>query len=307
MSIIFYGVEGHYVNVTAKCLELAQNSDYIEIPKTDFERCALFGDPAYERFKHILVINDGKFAYFDIGMILRLPKSDISTRGLQKQRVNVNIADEKERLADLHSRVVMAYGNIREEFEEQLMAVKFIQPHYKVLELGSNVGRNSVLISSILDDDQNLVTLESDPSSVKHLYVNKILNNLQFNIENAALAKQQLIQSGWNTIPSNEILPGYYRVNSITLQQIEDKYKFEFDVLVADCEGALFYILQDFPELLKKSFKYLLVENDYYKFEHKQFVDKCFKENGFERVYFRPGGFGDCKEFFWEAWQRVEK
>ena len=41
------------------------------------------------------------------------------------------------------------------------MAVQFIHPRAKVLELGGNVGRNSCLIGRLLNDSSELVVLVS--------------------------------------------------------------------------------------------------------------------------------------------------
>ena len=43
--------------------------------------------------------------------------------------------------------------------------------------------------------------------------------------------------------------------------ETEDKYNVDFDTLVADCEGALCYILKEEPEFLE-SFKLIIIEND---------------------------------------------
>jgi hypothetical protein len=55
------------------------------------------------------------------------------------------------------------------------------------------------------------------------------------------------------------------------------KYNIDFDTLVLDCEGAFYYILNDFPEILE-NIKTIFVENDYNDIEHKNFVDLKLKE-----------------------------
>ena len=39
---------------------------------------------------------------------------------------------------------------------------------------------------------------------------------------------------------SDELLPGYKPVNTITLEELNNKYNIEFDTLVLDCEGAFY-------------------------------------------------------------------
>ena len=62
-----------------------------------------------------------------------------------------------------------------------------------------------------------------------------------------------------------------------------------FNVLVADCEGALYSILRDEPEFLN-SFETILIENDFTDIKHKEFVDIEFKRYKFKRVYTLAGG-----------------
>lgn len=308
MSVILYGIGDNYINVTKKCVDASKNKDFIEIPRTDIERAAIFGDPLLGTVKKIMLLHPyGARYYFDQGMVLKLAKNELSTNATKKPVINFNISIPADRLADVQNRITMDYGFIREEGVEQLMSVMFIRPHDQVLELGSNVGRNSIVIASILDNDRNLVTLESAPETVKKLQWNKMLNYMNFNVENAALTKQKLIQNPntWQTTPSDDVPEGFYQVSSITVDQLYDKYKLDFTVLVADCEGSLYYILQEFPEILQKNIKTLIVENDYHEFSHKEFVDQQFQKNGFHRVFFQGGGWGPCADFFWEVWQKV--
>ena len=73
-----------------------------------------------------------------------------------------------------------------------------------------------------------------------------------------------------------------------------------FDTLVVDCEGALYYILKEEPEFLN-GFKTIIIENDFIDITHKEFVDEEFKRYDFRNVYSIPGGFGPCYNFFYQA------
>lgn len=308
MSQIHYGVENRYMNITEKCIFLAGDNDYVEIPASDVERGKLYGDPVENVVKHILLVtNTDQKQRFDAGMILRVRKNTLAqVDRTRKVRINTEIANFSTRLIDVQSRLRFLNGDITQEGVEQLMSVMFIQPGDKVLELGSNIGRNTLIISAILDDESNLVTLETDASNVAKLLLNKSANNMKFNVENAALTIQPLIQAenSWQTIPSATILPGHFRVNSVSFAELQAKYKIQFDVLVADCEGALYYILQEFPELLHAPMRLIVMENDYHNIEHKLFVDNCLKSQNFHRVWFQAGGWGPCSDRFWEVWQK---
>lgn len=207
------------------------------------------------------------------------------------------------KLKDIHSKLKIKHGNFNSENPEQKMAVANILGHEKVLEIGGNIGRNSMVISSLLNDSSNLVVLETDPVIANQLNDNKSLNNLKFHIENSALSNRKLIQKGWNTIPSEKLLNGYKWVKTITLEQLKSKYKIEFDTLVLDCEGAFYYILMDTPEILN-NINLIIMENDYYNIKHKEYVDSILKKNNFYCSYVENGGWGPCKDFFFEVWRK---
>jgi FkbM family methyltransferase len=156
----------------------------------------------------------------------------------------------QEKLHRIHNTLRIDHGSLNEEVPEQLMVVKYLTGTEKVLEIGGNIGRNSLVINSILKDNKNLVVLESDSSIADQLLENRNLNNFNFHIENSALSNRKLIQIGWDTIVSEELLEGYKLVNTIKYDELLSKYNIHFDTLVIDCEGAFYYILMDTPEIL---------------------------------------------------------
>jgi FkbM family methyltransferase len=187
------------------------------------------------------------------------------------------------KLATIHAQYNIEYGSFQDELPEQKMAVRYLTGTEKVLEIGGNVGRNSLIIAYLVGDD-NLVTLESDPEIAEQLTRNRNINNRHFHIEPSALSAKRLVQNGWVTQPS-EVLPhGYKWVNTITWPDLQKKYNIPFDTLVLDCEGAFYYILQDSPEILN-NIKLIIIENDFIGDGHKENVREQFKANGFQRVY----------------------
>ena len=125
------------------------------------------------------------------------------------------------------------------------MEVMFINPDDCILELGGNIGRNSCVIGTILKDSNNLLVIESDPLSVlklkiKENYENKRINALKFKIDVSAISKIPLIQNEWNTKPQiNDVPEDWKIVNTITWNDLNQKYIMNFNVLVVDCEGAI--------------------------------------------------------------------
>jgi len=226
----------------------------------------------------------------------------------------------KDSLADLHSKLKLNYGSFNEEYDEQIMAVMYIKPDDIVLELGGNIGRNSCIIASLLNDSKNLVVFESFDATAKQLQENRDINNLHFHIESCAISKSDLYQTGWDTKPVNEIdtveLARWTKVNTATWSDIKKKYvdgtsadsQLRFNTLVADCEGALYYILRDEPTFLE-NFTKIIIENDFKNLHHKHYVDEEFRRFNFKRVYVKAidlpqGVFDYVKEFFYEVWEK---
>lgn len=220
---------------------------------------------------------------------------------------NKNIINEtNKQLECLHNKLKLNYGSFNDEYEEQIMSILYIKPDSVVLEIGGNIGRNSCIIASLLNDSNNLLVFESDPENAIKLEENRDLNNLNFKIEDCAISKTELVQKDWITkskdlLNSDELLD-WKKIRTISWTQIKNKYKIPFDTLVADCEGALYYILKDEPNFLK-NFKTIIIENDFDDIKHKKFVDNEFKRFDFVRVYVKPGGVYDN---FYEVWQKIE-
>jgi hypothetical protein len=211
------------------------------------------------------------------------------------------------KLLKIHESISLTGGSMKSEFQEQKLAMEYIEPVAKVLELGSNIGINSIIISKILNNDKNLVTLECDLSHIKTLTQNRDINGLHFNIEQSALSNMPLVRRGWHTFPitSTHLANNEIPVNTITYQELLTKYNIDFDTIVADCEGALYFILKDMPNILD-NIKLLIVENDYILLEHKLFVDQILLEYGFKCTKSIPGGFENspCYNCFYEVYKK---
>ena len=298
---IFYGTVEFTINVTFICLQKCVYNNIICIPKSDGARARLFTDPLVGTVKSIFIKNeltgnldefkDDKTIYVDL-----LENRAYTLMGFQKPN---------DRLKQIHEKVRIDFGDMIDEYQEQLMSSIFLTGNEKILEIGSNIGRNTFVIASILNSANNydFVTLECDRDIYGQLIHNKNLNNLSFFAENFALSKRKLIQRGWDTIPSDELLPGYHSVNTIDYSGLVAKYGFQFDTLVLDCEGAFYYILLDMPEILN-NVNLILMENDYFNADHKMYVDSVLREKKFNVIYLVDGcgGWGPCEHNFWEVW-----
>ena len=299
---IYYGIKYNKIDVTEICYSQLLHNNIIIIPSNDFCRSHFFGDPLFGKLKQIFIVNENnKFIEYDdkVTIYINIINDEIILR---------NIDDE---IAEIHSQLRINYGLFQEEFPEQKMAVSYLTGDEKVLEIGGNIGRNSLVIGHILkqknkdnsNTNANFVTLECDPNIANQLSENRNLNNMSFHIENSALSKRKLIQKGWDTIASEVLLDGYQEVKTISWEQLNNKYNIAFDTLLLDCEGAFYYILMDMPEVLN-NITMIIMENDYYEIEKKQYVDSILKQNNFCVHYSEPGGWGPCFNFFYEVWKR---
>lgn len=204
--------------------------------------------------------------------------------------------------------MILHHGSFSEEVPEQKMAVAYLTGKEKVLEIGGNIGRNSLIIASIIKTAANggaLVSLECSSAIAAQLTENRDANHFDFPIEKAALSNRKLMQRGWETFPiNNGVIPnGYTEVKTISLPELRQKYAINFDTLVLDCEGAFYYILMDMPEILH-GIQIIIMENDYHNIMHKQYINMVMMENGFYRDYVEGGGWGPCENYFFEVWKK---
>lgn len=302
---IYYGIDNKYVNVTYICYKKLVSNGILKIPIGDVERSNIFGDPFYGILKHIKI--EDQIYLHDQEIILDCPVLNEELDVLRKNWWNTigkYLSSPEEKLARLHEHICLDFGSIRDEYPEQLMAMKYIKETDTVLEIGGNIGRNSCVIGSILNDDRRLVVLECGSLYAEQLEHNKINNYFNFHIEPSALSKVPLIQKEWNTYVSNDIPPGFTKVNTITFTEICDKYNLNFNVLVADCEGALYQILKDEPNLLE-NIETIIIENDFTEIEKKEYVHSVFLDKGFKLEYNKKGGWGPCYSCFFQVYKKL--
>uniref|UniRef100_A0A6C0JK82 Methyltransferase FkbM domain-containing protein n=1 Tax=viral metagenome TaxID=1070528 RepID=A0A6C0JK82_9ZZZZ len=310
---ILYGTKNNNIDVTEICNSKLMKNSIIKIPCNDITRAAIFTDPCYGTLKIIMVIKqDNSMLLFDYttDVYIDTNTNEIYTKDIPEYITSI-YPDYDAKLRDIHKTLKIGYGSFEEEYPEQTMAVRFLTGNEKVLEIGSNIGRNSLIINHILSqkNNNNFVTLESDTYTASILKYNRDLNGCNFHIENAALSKRRLLQKGWNTICSDVLLDGYKDVNTITLEELNKKYNIEFDTLILDCEGAFYYILIDMPEILN-NINLIIMENDYHDINHKKTVDEILKKNNFYVEYSENGCelakqiFPQIFDNFYEVWKR---
>jgi FkbM family methyltransferase len=304
--IILYGIFENTIDVTEICYNKLLRKNIITIPNGDEIKQYLFKDPAPGIVKKIFVVNDGKLTVYNDNLIIKINIINNTISTIDATITTNEVDNFKKKLKKIQENLQIKYGTFMDEYSEQLMCTRYLTGCENVLEIGGNIGRNSLIIASILKENNGkLVTLESDINIASKLCENRDINKFTFPVEKSALSKKKLIQKEWVTIPSESLLDGYKWVNTITLEELEIKYNVKFDTLVLDCEGAFYYILMDMPEILD-NIKLIIVENDYDNIEKKNYVDEVLTSHGFYVHYqeLYQGYPGPCYSCFYEAWKK---
>lgn len=309
---ITYGIIDNTVDVTDLCINKLKKDNYLIIPSNDNVRANYFGDHIVGVLKTIFITTDEIIREYDHTKKIFF---DLNTNKVLEPE-SVYILDPDEHLKHIHNKLTLFYGSFQEELPEQRMAVKYINQNNKVLEIGGNIGRNSLVIAYLLQNQLDMVVLETDKIFATQLQHNRDQNQFKFHIENSALSNRKLIQKSWDgtsipdtasaTIASDYVLPGYVDVSIISYKELISKYNIAFDTLVLDCEGAFYYILQDIPDVLN-GIQTIIMENDYFVLDHKKYVDDTLESHGFKVSYQEAGGWGPCADRFFEVWKRTIK
>lgn len=332
---LFYGNGNQYEDITNDAIKYCFDGNRIFIPSGDTGGL-FFSDPLYGYLKNVIAVrlqNDAMTCRkYEASEEVRIYPSFAEKKLIAEilEKIHAGKSKEVQRPPELsttdevisffHAQLNFRGGHINHEWREQSMIVEYLNPDAQVLELGSNIGRSTLMISCILNDPKNLVTVECNPFFVELLRNNRFANRFDFHIEEAALSYRKLMQSSdnyrfgseaeaWEAVPSEELSPGYEWIASVTFEELQKKYQLRFDTLVADCEGALFYILQDRPEILT-NIGTIITESDYRTVDQKWAVEKIFTEYGFERIHAEalvpnltelPQ---ECADSFWEVWRK---
>jgi FkbM family methyltransferase len=302
---IKYGLDKNNIDITKISLNKCKHyyfKNLICIPKNNIKRSELFGKINNDNNNCIYIYNNNELIY----VVNENTNCFINTTNNEVSFIIPEVVETYNKLKNIQSKLKIKYGSFNEEFPEQMMVTKYIRGHEKVLEIGGNIGRNSLIIAYILNscNNNNFVSLECDTNICNQLIENRNINNLSFHIVNAALSNRKLIQKEWDTIVSDKLLDGYKPVRVINYERLLNKSNIIFDTLVLDCEGAFYYILMDMPEILK-NINLIIMENDYNEISKKEYIDKIFIENNFCRDYVEPGGWGPCYNNFFEVWKKI--
>lgn len=302
---IWFGTKTNRVDVTAIAQSLSK-SGALFIPTEDRLRTQLFHqDPLFGVLKsvfvtdietHEIVLPSIQAAYID------WDNNKLYRVGLDEIPYSVRAPFAAEqKLVTIQKQLNLSHGTFEHEYPEQMMNVMFLKGHETVLEIGGNIGRNSLVIASILHDPERLLTLECDAGNFAMLKQNRDQNAYQFRMECAALSKRPLFQKGWDT--SITPIDGWTAIPTMDYVTLLQRNPLRFDTLVLDCEGAFYYILRDMPEVLT-GIHLVIMENDYNNIEEYTFVANALIAHGLKCSYSAQlgGTWKPCHANFYEVW-----
>lgn len=193
---------------------------------------------------------------------------------------NRNTIENFETIEDVHKKLRLK-GDFGSELPEQKMILKHIDANDKILELGPNIGRSSIIANYKLKDKNQHLCVETIEDYCKDLKENRDLNNMKFQIFNGAISNTPLYQSNWRC--SSEYKEGYKKVNTKPLEYVLNKYKIKFDTIIADCEGCVVQLFKDNERFLNQ-IKKIILEHDFNNKEDLNYYNNLMKKYKFKMI-----------------------
>ena len=152
------------------------------------------------------------------------------------------------------------------EKPEQDLARRYIERDDVVLELGARYGSVSCVINSKLGCKTNQVVVEPDDRVWESLERNKLKNKCEFHIVKGFISSKKLsltnLDEWYGGYGATAIENETSKIPSYTLSEITEKYKLNFNVLVADCEGFLETFFDENPSFYD-NLRMIIFEADY--------------------------------------------
>ncbi len=182
------------------------------------------------------------------------------------------------------------------ERDEQIMADTHITPDSKILELGGRYGTVSCIANNKLDDPTQHVVVEPDINVLQSLKKNSNTHNSYFQIYPGVVSNKPLYinYKGYGTSVGVE---GSEKISTISLQDLINMYKINFNTIIADCEGCFPTFIRENPEFVK-GINLILLERDQSSPEEYDFVSNFLTDNGFKLIDSRLDNFQ-------QVWKKV--
>ncbi|RDH77714.1 FkbM family methyltransferase [Mycolicibacterium moriokaense] len=130
------------------------------------------------------------------------------------------------------------------EAPERALAQKWIQPDSSVLELGGCIGVVSCVVNQLLESPERHLVIEANPTLIPLLRENRDANGCLYQIENCIVSRApeaEFYIGGIMTANRKDSAIGKsIKVESQTLESLEERHAMRFDTLIMDIEGGEF-------------------------------------------------------------------
>jgi len=161
------------------------------------------------------------------------------------------------------------------ERPDQELIAKYLPYDCCVLELGGESGTTSLLINKIIKNPFNHVIIEPSSNSIPKLYKTANIYNAKYKVVHGFIGLDRNIHK--------KLWPECEVSNMYDLATINKLVNSKFDVLVVDCEGAFYNILNEFPDILD-NIKLIIIENDGPQ-ENVKYIRNKLKVNNFNLIH----------------------
>lgn len=172
------------------------------------------------------------------------------------------------------------------EEREQIDARAFLLPDDVVLELGGRWGGVSIVINQQLNDKTQHVVVEPDKRVWDVLDKNRFNHFCEFKIVKGAISNKKLSLNDDKEYNGLACFTEENENGDVPIYQLSD-FDYNFNVLIADCEGFLETFYDENKELFK-NLRLILFEKDRPDFCNYDRLKKEFKQLGF--IEYRDNG-----------------
>tara|TARA_B110001450_G_scaffold25356_2_gene22380 strand:- start:19289 stop:20116 length:828 start_codon:yes stop_codon:yes gene_type:complete len=225
---------------------------------------------------------------------ISLPESlaNISKPLVKKKGDNLSLANVfgSNKLNELYTELSKCNNSdmdsrINIERPEQELIAKYLPYDCCVLELGGESGTTSLLINKIIKDPSKHVIIEPSSNSIPKLYKTANIYDAKYKVVHGFIGiNRDIHKKLW---PECEVSKMY------DLDTINKLVNSNYDVLVVDCEGAFYNILNEFPQILD-NVKLIIIENDGPQ-ENVKHIRNKLKVNNFNLIHSQCHPFLNAK------------
>jgi FkbM family methyltransferase len=153
----------------------------------------------------------------------------------------------------------------RHEEPERIAVARYLDPDLPVIELGASTGMLSCLINRRLRQPSAHVAVEANPDLISVVQSNRALNGGSFTVVHAAVAYDG---RSIGFVRGEDHLAGQAdahvelrgTIETTTVRQLLDRFKFERATLVCDIEGMEIDMWRQEPDTLVQRIAWLIVE-----------------------------------------------